>query len=301
MVENIVLSNLDTKHNLMMNMDDADYLLYEGSIDWGTIDTKHNTFKYPNQVGKYITNTSLGTRDVAISGWIVGKTEQEIITKKEILSKVINPMHTIRVKAGEYGIEGCPSSNVKFSNAYKENNDKMCKFLIRLFCSFPLFDLDSDVVVSMADITPLFHFPLIIPKQGISMSVRKRTTFTDVVNGGTIPVGCTIRLVATGTVHNPRIINVHTQQYIQINKTMEAGEEIVINTKDNRYIYGIKEGVKESYLDYFDFDSTWLMLQVGLNTLTYKTYASENVEDETYKNLNINLSYNPCIFNLKEE
>lgn len=301
MIDRLTITNLDTKNVIEMDMYNANYLLYEGGIDWGKIDVDHNTFKYPNQTGKYVTNTNLGTRDISISGWIIGKTEQDIFTKKETLSKVINPTNTLRVSAGKYGINCRPSSNVKFANTYAENNSVMCKFLISLFCPFPLFDLDSDVVVVMADVTPLFMFDWIIPPEGMALSVRKRSTFTDIVNTGTLKVGCVIKLVATGLVNNPRIINVHTQEFMQINKSLEAGEEVVINTKDNRFIYGVKNGVKESYLDYFDFDSDWLMLEEGLNTLTYKTYTDTGVEDDTYKNLNIQISYNPCVFNLKEE
>ena len=301
MVDSLLFTNLNTKQELRMDMYDADYLLYEGGIDWGTIDINHNTSKYPLQVGEDILNTVFGTRDVSISGWIVGPTEERIFQKKEILSKAVNPSDEVKITVGDYCITGRPQTNVRFSYTWQENNEKMCKFLIEIFCPFPLFQGVADNITALSEIIPLWHFDWIIPQEGIPLSVKKQSLFTDVINNGTVAVGCEIEIAASGTANNPAIINVYTQEFIRINKTLEAGETVVFTSRGNKNVYGIIDGTKVSYLDYFDFDSTWLTVRPGINVFTFRTYDENGEPDDTYKNLDISLKYNPCFLNLREE
>jgi hypothetical protein len=88
---------------------------------------------------------------------------------------------------------------------------------------------------------------------------------------------------------------------MRISKTLEAGEKVVISTQDKRYVEGTLKGITTSYLDYFDYDNSWMQLSQGLNTLTVKTYDDEGAEDETKNNLNVTVYYNPNFYNLKEE
>jgi hypothetical protein len=176
----------------------------------------------------------------------------------------------------------------------------MCKFLIQLFCPFPLFTKNNDISVSLSEIKGNFAFPWILTDSTV-LSYYRNTSFIDIVNAGTVDVGMKIVLEANGEVNNPTVISVTNQEQIKISKTLEAGEKIEISTQDKRYVYGTLEGVTTSYLDYFDYDNTWMQLSQGLNTLTVKTYDDEGVEDDTKNNLNVLVYYNPCYYNLKEE
>lgn len=302
MIEEISLLNVETGKTLLFNMKDADYLIYEGSVDWGNVSTTHNTFSYPSLIGEYLTKSTIGKREnVTIAGWIVGKTEEEIFTKKEVLSGFVNPYQTIRIRRGKYGISGRPQTNVKFSNTRAENNEKMCKFLIQFVCPYPLFDYNKDLSVSMIDITPNWHFGWAIPQEGYVLSAIKNTRFKVVNNNGTMPVGIRAVLEAKGIVNNPTIISITTQEQMRLNKVLHAGEVVEISTQKKRYVNGINGNETESYLDYFDFDNSWMQLAIGSNVLTVKTFDEQGNEDDTYKNLNVILYYNPCFLNLKEE
>ena len=83
MIESIKIRNESTGKIIKLDMSEANYLIYDGSIDWGTVDVSHNTFQYPTQIGAYISSTVVGTRDISISGWIIGDTLQEIEQKKD--------------------------------------------------------------------------------------------------------------------------------------------------------------------------------------------------------------------------
>ncbi len=79
MVEEITISNLSKKTSILISMNQNDFVLQ--SVDWGVIASSHNTTKYLNQVGEYLIGTTLGTRVVSISGWVVGLTQK--ISQKE--------------------------------------------------------------------------------------------------------------------------------------------------------------------------------------------------------------------------
>ena len=303
MIESVKIRNDVTGNIIKLDMSEANYLIYEGSIDWGTVDVSHNTFQYPTQIGSYISSTTVGSRDVSISGWIIGNTLAEIEKKKDILSKHINPLQDLTIIAGDYCISGRPDTNVKYGNSYAENNEAMCKFLIQIFCSQPMFLLTNAIDVNVADTQGMFGFPLILKPQGIILGLRKKSLFTDITNDGAVEVGMTVTIETFGTVKNPRIINVNTNEYMRINKTLQSGEKIVIDTnKGKRSIYSYINGVKTNYFDYFDFDNTWLQVPNGISTFTYKTYEDDyTTENDTYKNMNVTISYRSALYNIGGE
>lgn len=303
MIESFKLKNNHTGDVLRFGVDDEEYLIDDDGVDWGTVEISHNTFQYPTQVGVYKTSTTVGTRDVSITGWIIGETLQHIEEKKSILSNVVNPLQDVEIIAGEYLLKGTPSTNVKFGSARKDNNEVMCKFLVQIFCEFPMWQALNSINVSIADTKGMFGFPLIFKDGGIMMGLRKKSLFTDVANNGVLDVGAIIKLEAHGVVNNPEVLNVNTLERIKINKVMSDGEEIIINTsKGERSVVGkTNRGDYTNYIAYFDYDNEWMQLPVGITTLTYKTFDSSGSEDETYKRLDVSVSYSPVLYNIGGE
>lgn len=288
-----------------MSMYTLNYALYEGGIDWGSVNTTHNTFQYPEQIGTHIASTTLGTRDVSINGYIlVGQgSESELEERKKILSALVNPFDDVRLVTGKYSLTGKPSKNVTFSNTYKENNEVLCKFLINVYCNDPLFETNDSIGVSITDdVMPMFRFPLVIPMGGMVFGIRKKALFTDIPNNGVVDVGGIFTFTAIGTVNYPSIFNVATRETMRINKVMVAGESIVINTnKGSRSIIGTTEGVDKDYLMYWDFDTNdWLQIHAGANVLGFETTLN-GVSDDSYKNLKVLLTYHIKLFNLEDE
>lgn len=303
MVEKITIINTTLNKKCVMDMDTADYLLYEGGINWGNVGVTHNTLQYSRQVGKIISETVIGTRDVSISGWIIGDTIDEINKKKKLLSTISNPLDDIIIEAGDWQIKCKPSSNVTYSKTYPENNEVACKFLLQFFCPYPLFESTKTYGRKMTEDEGMFKFPLVLPSTGVIMSTRKLTASSKIINTGSVEVGCEINLRALSTVNNPKIFNVNTGESLQINKRMVTGEEIIITTtKGSRNIVGgIVGEPKTNYFSYLDFDSTWFQLPVGESNFTYKTYDIIGEEDTTYKNLIITISYKLSALNLEDE
>jgi len=99
-----------------------------------------------------------------------------------------------------------------------------------------------------------------------------------------------IEFYARGTLKNPSLFNINTREFIKINKSMVAGEKIIVNTN-----YGKKKitqninGVKADILNYLDIvggGDTFLQLDIGDNLFRYDA-------DENLNNLEVSIYFSP--------
>lgn len=270
MIEKVSLKNMTTNAEVTLDMDNSVYLLE--SADLGTIDASHHSYKFVNQIGTHVTKSTLNERDIEIVGWVVGDTEEILTAKRKVLNKMINPQQVMRITVKDnYVIDALPKTTVRYSPGYAENNEVMCKFKISAVCPDPLFATKQENKVLAANIKPCFKFPVTIPRtKGIIMGLKQPSLIVNVVNRGTVETGMRIVFKANGTVTNPSLMNVNTQEFIKINKTMQAGEEIVVNTIiGQKGIKGKIANTESNYFRYRDLDSTWLQLDLGDNLFRY--------------------------------
>lgn len=161
MVESIVLVNKSLGTSLPINMATRDYVLE--NVDWGAIESSNKSYKFINQVGVYVTGTTLESRTISILGWVVADTIEDMKRRKKFLNSFVNPLQRVDLQYNEYRIEGIPETSIKYGSEMPENNEVMCKFLINLFCPDPMFYTQNGSYVSVANWAPKFRFPLIIP------------------------------------------------------------------------------------------------------------------------------------------
>lgn len=275
MVESISLRNLATSEELKLDKVTTLYYILD-NVDWGQIGSTHHSFKYVNQVGKYVTGTSLETREVHITGWIVAKSEVQMTQRKNFLNRFVNPQQILEVTYKTYILDFLPDTSIKYSAVVQENNEVVCKFSIDGTAFDPLFRDEVENRMAAATTTSLFHFPLMIGIQEMGhptviFGIRSPSLIINVFNAGSVSTGMRIVFKAKGTVKNPQIINVQTQEFFRINKTMSAGEEITVETLvGEKKVVGVLNGREEqNYFKYRDLDSTWLQLGVGDNLFRY--------------------------------
>lgn len=277
MIESILLTNTVTLQSVLFDKDQSEFVLDEA--DLGTVEGTHHSYKYVSQVGVYIDSTSLEERTVSITGWVIGDTYDLLRKNKEVLNRIANPQHTLEaVVFDKYKLTFKPDYSVKYSVAYEENNEVLCKFLIQGTCADPMFTTKDRQSALVASVIPKFKFPLVIPQDtGILMGLREPSLLATLNNEGDIDTGMVITFSCTSTVTNPSLLNVDTREFIKINKVLSPGEQIVVSTgSGEKYIKGIVSGEEYNYFKYMDFDSTWLQLHLGTNTLKYD--ADENVD-----------------------
>lgn len=277
MIEALSLINSVLGQQININKTEGEYWLDQ--VDLGQVEGTAHTFKFIDQIGETVYNTTLGTRQIQISGWVASWDEDEVRRLKNKLNRFINPKHQIEMQVKGMKISFYPRVSVRYSPTYAENNEVISKFLITGYCPYPLFtDIDEHVVL-VAYTDAKFKFPLIIPAAtGILMGVRQPTLIVTVENLGDVEVGYIIEFRAYGTVKNPSLIDIGTQKSIKLIKTMTYGEVITIDTREgNRHISGKANPTDEAtnYFKYRTFDSSWLSLQQGINSLRYN--ADENV------------------------
>lgn len=260
------------------------------SVDWGTIKGTHNTYKYLNQVGVSVNNTSLGTRDIAIEGWVVAQHERDMSKKKATLNAFINPQEPLDLLYDDYKIQFNPDNTVKYSINYAENNDVVCKFQIVGTAHDPMFVDSIENQLNFATTTAGFHFPLVIspqlPEGGVVFGSRTDSLIATVINKGSVSTGMRIVFKAKGSVSNPKLINVETQEQLLIHKDLVAEEEIEINTTVGSKRVRGRIGETSPFTNYFVYktlDSTWIQLAVGKNLFRYDADSGlDNLEVFVY-------------------
>ena len=282
MVERIVLRKVKNLEELVLDMvSTPDYILK--SVDWGSVKGTHHSYKYVNQVGESIANTSLGTRDIVIEGWIVAQSEIHMTTLKRKLNAFVNPQEEINLSYSDYMINFVPNETVKYSIGSEENNEFFCKFQIDGTAPNPLFLDKSESNSTFVTTEPAFHFPLILseslPEGGVVFGKRTESLIANLTNKGSVSVGMKIVFKANGTLVNPSLININTQEEFIINKTLVSGEEVVINTNIGEKSIRGKIGNADytNYFMYKNIDSPWLQLDVGDNLFRYN--AEEGIDN----------------------
>lgn len=276
MIDAIKLINRELNQELNINKTDfdSDYILE--SVDFGQVKGSHKTYKGIYQIGETLQGTTLETRSVSIVGWIVAENDDLLTILRKKLNMLVNPLQAIRIEYKDYYLNMFPDESISYSRDYKENNEVMCKFMIQGTCTFPLFGDKEDELLKVATTESTFMFPLTIKEEGITLGIRKPSLITNVVNKGTIETGFILKFKALGTLLNPSLTNINTQETFKINKEMKAGEEIIINSNDGeKTIQGYLNGVEENYFKYKDVDSDWLRLALGDNLFRYN--AEDNV------------------------
>lgn len=308
MLSEITVKNRDKDMSIVIGTGPQyDYILQQGDLDVGHVEATHNTFNYPGQIGAFISSTSLGTRDFSVEGYIVGKSIADIERKKHNLSIFVNPLDEVEITADGYSLYGKPVSNVRFATAYKENNDVLCKFLFTVLCNRPMYQKAAADDVQLNVMTASFHFILrMVPTMkngGVIFGRRKKELLAAIDNDGAVPIGIVIRIIASGDVNNPQVNFIDQNAFIRINKKMHGGEEIMISTIDGeRYVRGRMSETAdwESYLDYWDENSSWITLPRGKSSVGFRT-SDGGVDDNSYENLQILIEYRPCLFNVDGE
>lgn len=281
MVERIALKKLRNSEELILDMvSTPDYILK--SVDWGTVPGTHHSYKYVNQVGVSITNTSLEPRPILIEGWVVARDEKQMSYLKRKLNAFVNPQETFALIYSDYTINFVPDETVKYSISVAENNEYFCKFQISGTAPYPLFSDNFETGSVFVETTPAFRFPLVmstsLEDKGIVFGKRIASLIAKVTNNGDTPVGMKIVFKAKGAVKNPGLINVNTQEKFVINKLMPYGEEIEINTNlGEKKVRGKPaNGEFTNYFMYKDVDSSWLQLEIGENLFRYT--ADEGID-----------------------
>ena len=236
--------------------------------------------------GVIINSTTLGQRDITIIGKIISnnKTEIENIKKKLIRTFTVKDKGTLYFKSNDEVEEYCIDTIVSNAPIFSQASYNIIDFIIELVAPNPYWRNKSEVRFEASKITSNFRFPLNLPT---AKGYKDTSLFVNCNNIGDVDSGMRIEFYAKDPVLNPCLFNVNTRQFIKINKLMDAGERIIINTNaGEKSIISVVEGVETKILQYIDFNSNFIQLNRGDNLLKYQA-------DEGIEYLTCNIYYSP--------
>lgn len=261
------------------------------SVDWGTIKATHNSYKYVNQIGESLVGTSLGTRDITIEGWVVTQENPLIMRSlKSKLNRLINPSESFELLYEEYTLNVTFDATVSYAKSDAENNDTLCKFQLTGVAFDPMFRYTQDEISVFATTTPMFHFPFVISRSldegGLIFGKRSDSLIVSVLNEGDLSVGVKVVFNAKGDLSNPQLINILTQERLQITKNLSFGEVVEVYTSiGSKRIQGKlpSDAGWINYFQYFSLQSDWIQLQPGENLFRYDAESGlDNLEVTMY-------------------
>lgn len=226
-------------------------------------------------VGTTWNGTSIGQRDLTIKGTITDNIQENRLLLYDMFP--LNSEGTLYYYEGDIERKiTCLVEKVSIPEKKGFTRD----FSISLVCPNPRFSALAATILSMATWAPAFNFPLIIPEnEGIQFGIKNTTSMGTTENTTEIDYGMTIKFKANDTVKNPYLFNVTTRDIIQIEKTMSAGDQIIITTHiDNKnVIYKNAVTGEEENINYLImYGSKYLQVPSGTNTFRSGADSGEN-------------------------
>ena len=209
-----------------------------------------------DQVGTTIQSANVQPRPVTVSGILVG---EFLKNNKEKLLSVVRPDLTAKLYADDYYLNVRPTSTPAI-----DPTAKFAKFQFSVLAAYPYWQKDENAKVELSSIGHGFKFPWNISKEYFFGKVIEAQFFT-IANRGQLPVPFTVTFFARGDCVNPKITSVNTGKFLAINKTLIAGERVVIEiTHERTYVTSSVDGDIRGALS---LKSTLNRLDVGDNVL----------------------------------
>lgn len=236
------------------------------------------------QHGDSYVGQRIEARDVDIIGHINTRNKAQALELRRRFLKILNPEldGTLTYEYGSFKrVIGCRLHG----EPDVQRKEVLIEFHIQLDCLNPFWREEEEEREDIASWVAVWEFPCEIEQdnpQSMIYGYRAESVIVNCYNEGDVATGMRVRFSALGTVKNPIILNVDTQEYIQLNVTMQTGDVIEINTA-----YGskgaklIRDGVEEDYFRYVDVDSTFMQLAIKDNNFRYDAEEGVNSLDVT--------------------
>ncbi len=251
-----------------------------------------------NQAGATYLGYHIESRDIEIVGFINERDKSIIREYRHQMNHALNPayegtlvyQHDSFTRQIKCRVHSAPQFSVESG---------WLKFSIRLLCLNPYWTDESETYTQIATWIGGMEFDSI---NGLQLTVsaedpewevgyRLPNLITNILNTGDAETGLTITFMAQGAVTDPGLIDVKTQEYIKVNMSMLAGEEITIKTGygEKSVTFKDQHGETHDIFRYLDINSTYLQLEIGDNPYRYFAEAGEDNLNVTIKHSNLYL------------
>lgn len=235
-----------------------------------------------NQDGASVLNSYVLPRDMEIYGQITAETTVQMQQLRDNILNLFLPKKKITINHYFGGrnrlIEARVEKTPKFSFT---SVTSIQEYRVELKAAEPYWKDVTETLVQIANWKGSFHFPLRIPKsKGVVFGVKSASLIVNVKNESSVKVGMKIAFVANGKVTNPQLFNINTREYFRLLCEMEPGEQIIVQTGQEKSVVREFGGVKENYLGKIDLaggGNTFLELEPGDNLFRYVADQGEDM------------------------
>lgn len=244
---------------------DRGYLINKpNGID--TVACKLNEAQGIDQTGTTVQSVNVQSRPVTVSGILVGEFQAE---NKDALLSVVRPDLDGRFYADDYYLDVRPTATPTI-----EARPVFAAFQFSLTAPYPYWQKDSSAKATLSGVSYGFKFPWNQSRK-YRFGTVVTAQFINVKNGGQVPVPYTLTFSALNEVKNPQILDAASGKFIRLNKSLAAGERVVIEiTHDRTYVTSSVDGECRGALE---LTSNLYRLAVGDNVL--KPTADEGLDN----------------------
>jgi hypothetical protein len=243
-------------HGTSMPLIPNDYFILTDIDGFTTADSELATVTIPFVDGDVLNNIQARAREVTL--YLRLKQDMGIETAKQYVLQFVKLKRPCKLYMERDGKPLELAGVVSYINLARF--EQGCTMQISIHCSQPYWTDVDYIVAEVKNIIGLHHFPLAFP-QALPFGYYDDDTTQSVNNRGDVACGMRIHIIALDEAVNPKISNAEGE-YIGINDTLGADDEIVIST-----FKGAKTITKNgtNILNKIMAGSTFLQLETGIN------------------------------------
>lgn len=247
-----------------------------------TVSVRLNEAQGIDQVGSTIQSTNVQSRPVNISGVFVGEFQAE---NKDRILAVVRPDLPGKLYADDFYLNVRPTATPTI-----EPKPYFAAFQFSLLAPYPYWQKDDSASATLSGVSKGFRLcsdEIKLTKawkicEPYRFGTVMTAQFININNRGQVPIPYTVTFTALAAVTNPKIIDASTNRFLLLNKSLVAGERVVIEiTHERTYVTSSVDGECRGALD---LASSFFRLKVGDNVL--KPDADEGKE-----NLQVDVDY----------
>lgn len=277
----VYIENNTTSEKLEFNSLNGEYTITEIQ-GLSPAEATINTDEVALMDGATFNSAKIGTRTIDIAFCINGNAEKGRLKAY----KVLQPKKTVRFYYETSEISVFIDGIVK--NIQVGHFDANQLITVTLLCLSPFFKNDEEVRDVLSNVRPMFHFPFPSDSTSLVFGVREALSNVVVTNKGTAETGLTIELYASGIVHNPKVYNYVTQEFIGLEGFLYAGDLITITTGvGEKSIKLTRNGVTSNAFNMIADGSSWLQLPVEGAVFVYTAESGFSSLTVTIKHYNL--------------
>jgi len=232
----------------------------------------------PNQRGSTYLGVDINERYLSFVIVIFGVNAIDMEQKKREVIKLFNPtlgqgILTYNNGDIEKKIDVAIDAGPTMPSGELNGNPKNIRMLISLLANQPFFEDLAETVIQLADVIPLFEFPLNLPTDLGELSLDT------IMITNTGDTKTPIRVEIPEGVEDPVLTNETTGEFIKVNTTIPAGKTMIITTDfDNKRVVfrDNTTGAEVNASQYVDFESDYFELVVGNNQLKFEATSGES-------------------------